>query len=94
MVQEIEPGGFSGRHRHIAEEVLLVLEGEGYDLHEDTRLQWRAGDIICVPTMASHQHYCTGDRPARLVSVWPRERMHQFIGGFEQLADASGWAPA
>ena len=34
-IQEIPPGSRSGKHRHMAEEVLLVLEGSGYDLHWD-----------------------------------------------------------
>jgi quercetin dioxygenase-like cupin family protein len=31
----LAPGSRSGRHRHLAEECLYVLEGRGYDLHQD-----------------------------------------------------------
>jgi quercetin dioxygenase-like cupin family protein len=31
----IPPGSRSGKHRHLAEECLYVLEGSGYDLHQD-----------------------------------------------------------
>lgn len=31
----LEEGGWSGKHRHLSEEVLYVVEGEGYDLHWD-----------------------------------------------------------
>jgi quercetin dioxygenase-like cupin family protein len=31
----IAPGSRSGKHRHLAEECLYVLEGRGYDLHQD-----------------------------------------------------------
>lgn len=34
-MQIIPPGSRSGKHRHLAEECLYVLEGEGYDLHQD-----------------------------------------------------------
>ena len=34
-MQIIPPGSKSGRHRHLAEECVYVLEGKGYDLHED-----------------------------------------------------------
>jgi quercetin dioxygenase-like cupin family protein len=34
-MQIIPPGSRSGRHRHLAEECLYVLEGQGYDLHQD-----------------------------------------------------------
>jgi uncharacterized RmlC-like cupin family protein len=34
-MQLIPAGSRSGRHRHLAEECLYVLEGAGYDLHQD-----------------------------------------------------------
>jgi quercetin dioxygenase-like cupin family protein len=34
-MQVIPPGSRSGKHRHLAEECLYVLEGHGYDLHQD-----------------------------------------------------------
>src|SRR5215510_14820715 len=34
-MQIIPPSSRSGKHRHLAEECLYVLEGRGYDLHQD-----------------------------------------------------------
>ena len=34
-VQKIPSGSKSGKHRHMSEELVFVLEGEGYDLHWD-----------------------------------------------------------
>jgi uncharacterized RmlC-like cupin family protein len=34
-MQIIPAGSKSGKHRHLAEECLYVLEGQGYDLHQD-----------------------------------------------------------
>jgi quercetin dioxygenase-like cupin family protein len=34
-MQVIPGGSRSGKHRHLAEECLYVLEGRGYDLHQD-----------------------------------------------------------
>jgi quercetin dioxygenase-like cupin family protein len=31
----VPPGSRSGKHRHLAEECLYVVEGRGYDLHQD-----------------------------------------------------------
>ncbi len=38
-MQFIAPGGRTGKHRHMWEEVLFVLEGAGYDLHWDARFE-------------------------------------------------------
>ncbi len=38
-MQELPPGGSSGKHRHMAEELLYVLEGKGYDLHWDVDVE-------------------------------------------------------
>ncbi len=34
-MQVIPPASCSGKHRHLAEECLYVVEGRGYDLHQD-----------------------------------------------------------
>jgi uncharacterized RmlC-like cupin family protein len=34
-MQVIPPGSRSGKHRHLAEECLYVVEGRGHDLHQD-----------------------------------------------------------
>src|SRR5215217_6151719 len=51
-MQIIPPGSRSGRHRHLAEECLYVLEGKGYDLHQDCDVEitdtyhWKAQDKV------------------------------------------------
>ncbi|WP_134704179.1 cupin domain-containing protein [Ammoniphilus sp. YIM 78166] len=42
-MQIIPPGSKSGKHRHLAEECLYVLEGQGYDLHQDCDVE--IGDV-------------------------------------------------
>ena len=48
----IPPGSRSGKHRHLAEECLYVLEGRGYDLHQDCDVEitdtyhWKAQDEV------------------------------------------------
>jgi len=34
-MQIIPPGSRSGKHRHLAEECVYVIEGKGYDIHQD-----------------------------------------------------------
>jgi gentisate 1,2-dioxygenase len=38
-MQIIPAGSRSGRHRHLAEECLYVVEGRGYDLHQDCEVE-------------------------------------------------------
>ncbi|HXP93539.1 MAG TPA: cupin domain-containing protein [Candidatus Binatia bacterium] len=49
-MQIIPPGSRSGKHRHLAEECLYVVEGRGYDIHVDCDVEitdtyhWRPQD--------------------------------------------------
>jgi quercetin dioxygenase-like cupin family protein len=51
-MQIIPPGSRSGRHRHLAEECLYVVEGRGYDLHQDCDVEitdtyhWKPQDEV------------------------------------------------
>jgi quercetin dioxygenase-like cupin family protein len=51
-MQIIPPGSKSGKHRHLAEECVYVLEGRGYDLHQDCDVEitdtyhWKPQDEI------------------------------------------------
>ncbi|MGH6675755.1 MAG: hypothetical protein ACRECE_05965, partial [Xanthobacteraceae bacterium] len=51
-MQLIPPGSRSGKHRHLAEECLYVVEGYGYDLHQDCDVEitdtyaWRPQDEV------------------------------------------------
>ena len=51
-MQIIPAGSRSGKHRHLAEECLYVLEGRGYDLHQDCDVEitdtyhWKPQDEI------------------------------------------------
>ena len=50
------PGGKSNRHRHTYETILYVLEGEGYSMIEDVRIDWKKGDAVYIPVWAWHHH--------------------------------------
>ncbi len=49
-MQEIPPGGRSGKHRHMSEECVYVVEGKGYDMHWNVDIelqeeyQWTISD--------------------------------------------------
>ena len=67
QLAEISPGKHSGAHRHIYEEVNYILSGKGYSVIEDKRCDWAKGDVLCIPVFSWHQHFNTGDGPARFL---------------------------
>ncbi len=88
-MQEIPPGSRSGKHRHMAEEFILVINGRGYDVHDGERWNWEKGNLIAIPCMEEHQHFNTDrENPAFFFSSMPSMCTHIGLGGFEQLEDA------
>lgn len=74
VLTEIPAGGQSGLHRHTFEAVAYVLEGEGYDLIGDERVDWEAGDFFYMPPNVTHRHVNKDSaKAARLLQVeaWP-----------------------
>jgi len=71
-MQIVPPGSKSGKHRHLAEECLYVLEGKGYDLHQDCDVEitdtyfWKPQDKV------SRWEYEAGD-----VIYVPPNTIHQ-----------------
>jgi quercetin dioxygenase-like cupin family protein len=73
---EIPPGGQLPPHRHMAEEILYIISGEGYttmwprkDANKE-RYDWVAGDLLSPSLNAWHQHVnASPDTPARYISI-------------------------
>jgi gentisate 1,2-dioxygenase len=66
---EIEPGQRTSTHRHTHTAELFVLEGEGYTVVNDRKLQWSQWDALYFPTNAWHYTVNTGKSRARFVSI-------------------------
>lgn len=89
FVQEIPPGGRSGKHRHVGEEVHKILKGRGYDVHDGKRWDWQEEDVVSIPINTVHQHFNADPRhPATFVSFQSRVYHHIGHGGIEHLEDA------
>lgn len=90
FIQEIPPGGYSGRHRHVGEEVHIILEGKGYDIHDGVRHDWEEDNLVCIPIHTMHQHFnADPERPARFLGVQTRLHIFAGHGGIEHFEDAS-----
>lgn len=89
FIQELPPGGRSGQHRHVSEEVHKILTGKGYDTHDGQRWDWEAEDIVIIPVNTVHQHFnADPHRPASFLSL--QSRLYHYLGhgGIEHLEDA------
>ncbi len=69
-VQEIQPGGRSGRLQFQGGQVIYVWAGRGHTLLDGVRHPWEAGDVINLPLRTEGitvQHFNDGAEPVRLV---------------------------
>ncbi len=63
------PGDQSNEHRHTYETVIYILEGKGYSVIENQKVEWEAGDALYVPNWAWHRHVNIDDmKPARYLA--------------------------
>lgn len=64
----LAPGAKSHKHGHMNSAVFYILDGEGYDVHDGVRYNWRAGDACIVQPGCVHQHFnADPDHPAKMV---------------------------
>ena len=75
---EVPPGGQLPAGRHLAEEIIYIVSGEGYtdmwiDGAEKVRYHWQGGDLLSPSLNTWHQHVNTSDSmPARYVAISTR----------------------
>ena len=65
-LEEYGPGGKSQKHGHVNEAAFYILDGEGYEVHDGVRYDWKAGDVAIVHNNCVHQHFnASPTKPAR-----------------------------
>jgi quercetin dioxygenase-like cupin family protein len=67
---EVEPGKHCGRHKHSAEEVLLILEGNAEAEVGDERGRASRGGLVLVPAMVAHDVRNIGSETLRVVGFF------------------------
>jgi quercetin dioxygenase-like cupin family protein len=54
---ELPPESSNNGHGHQNEAAFYILEGRGYEIHDDQRYDWKAGDLVFVHTDSVHRHF-------------------------------------
>ncbi len=62
---EIPAGKSNHGHGHQNEAVFYILQGSGFEIHDDERYDWEAGDLVVVHTDSVHRHFNDGDETAK-----------------------------
>jgi mannose-6-phosphate isomerase-like protein (cupin superfamily) len=88
-LQELPPGGRSGKHFHVGEEVHYIIEGEGYEEINGRRWDWGKNDVVAIPILSTHQSFnSSATHPARFLAVKSRLYDYLSFGGVEHFEDA------
>lgn len=63
------PGKVTGKHAHM-EAILYCLDGEGYSMVDDERVDWKKGTLFHIPgPQTVHQHFNNGEVDYRHIRV-------------------------
>jgi gentisate 1,2-dioxygenase len=94
-LEEWGPGSKSQKHGHVNEAAFYVLDGEGYEIHDGVRYDWKAGDISIVHNNCVHQHFnANPTKPARAL-VMKTKPMFMFMNMlFQKTVEPRPTTPA
>jgi quercetin dioxygenase-like cupin family protein len=62
---EIPAGKANHGHGHQNEAAFYILQGSGYEIHDDTKYPWSKDDFVVVHTDSVHRHFNDGDETAK-----------------------------
>lgn len=66
--KHVQKEGIVEGHSHLFEAVFYILNGEGYEIHDNIKYPWKAGDAVVVHTNCTHAHFgASGTTPIALV---------------------------
>jgi quercetin dioxygenase-like cupin family protein len=80
---ELPPDSANHGHGHQNEAAFYILEGRGYEIHDDQRYDWKQGDLVFVHTDSVHRHYNPYDERA-VALVMKAKCTWMFMGLIQQ----------
>lgn len=102
-IETFAPGGHGQKHAHMNGALFYILDGEGYDIHDGERYDWKAGDICIVEPGCVHQHFNSDSKnPAKClvmkskpIYLFANLLFQKFVEGSpkEPVPGFEGWEP-
>jgi gentisate 1,2-dioxygenase len=80
---DIHAHGSNTGHGHQNEAAFYILEGRGYEIHDDQRYDWNQGDLVFVHTDSVHRHWNPHDERA-VALVMKAKSLWLFMGLVQQ----------
>jgi quercetin dioxygenase-like cupin family protein len=81
---ELPPGKSNHGHGHQNEAVFYILEGRGYEIHDDRRYDWERGDLVVAHTDSVHRHFNASDTERAVALVMKAKSLWMFLGLIQQ----------
>lgn len=81
---ELPPGKSNHGHGHQNEAVFYILEGRGYEIHDDRRYDWEKGDLVVAHTDSVHRHFNASDTERALAIVMKAKSLWMYMGLIQQ----------
>src|SRR5947199_15260 len=69
VMAEVPPGKRSGAHRHLYDEIDLIVGGKGKGIVEDKEYNFDTLDVLSIPVFQWHQYFNTGTERLRIVAI-------------------------
>ncbi len=93
----LPPNTANHGHGHQNEAAFYILEGRGYEIHDDKRYDWSKGDLVLVHTDSVHRHYNPYDEQATAL-VMKAKCAWMYLGLIQQgrsepIADEERFGP-
>ena len=93
----LPPNSSNHGHGHQNEAAFYILEGRGYEIHDEQRYDWSAGDLVLVHTDSVHRHFNPYDETATAI-VFKAKCAWMYLGLIQQgrsgpVADEERYGP-
>jgi quercetin dioxygenase-like cupin family protein len=80
---ELPPHSSNHGHGHQNEAAFYILQGAGYEIHDDQRYDWAEDDLVLVHTDSVHRHFNPYDQTARCL-VMKAKSLWMYLGLIQQ----------